>query len=272
MGTMAGWGGSGGKWNSVRDRSEELIDDANDTGVDDLVDALGDALKTTEDTDQAPPDAPAEEGTPPVPLRPLPGGPSWGRSPGGGGGAGGGTTGGGGGGGAGGGGGSRRSQARAAGVGGGVLSAALAYRQQDAETLASLGLDLEELRSLSSLRRANAILNAVVGADGGIEDAELRRVNSRVLREVLEQGLDGVAAVRLYIVEYAVQVWCSETGEMQRTDTDRQVSNQDLERQLRAALEVRARQIEIAPASTADQLREAIGRSLSLMRKLMKGT
>src|SRR5207247_7802463 len=79
---------------------------------------------------------------------------------------------------------SRRSRARAASVGGRVLSAGLAFQRGDAETLQSLGLDLDELRSLSALRRANAILNAVVGADGGIEETELRKVNGRVLREV----------------------------------------------------------------------------------------
>lgn len=165
-----------------------------------------------------------------------------------------------------------RSRARAASVGGRVLSAGLAYQRSDAETLRGLGLDLNELRSLSGLKRANAILNAVVGADGGIEETELRKVNGRVLREVLTNSLDGVAAIRLYIVEYVMQVWASDTCEAMRKDTRPASANREAQRQLRDAFMARARRLEIAPASTAAQLRNAISRSLGLMRRLMKGT
>jgi hypothetical protein len=269
MGTMDGWEGSGGRWNRVRDLSADLADQSGTPDLNDLIDALGDALGDT-----APTDAMPSPMTVPI-ATPLPSGTSWSRGArgtggggGGGGGAGGGGTGGGGGGGQGGGG---RSRARAAGIGGGVLSAALAYRAQDAETLAALGLDLEELRSLEALQRNNAILNALVGADGGVEEAELRRVNGRVLTRVFKEDLDAADAVRAYIVEYAVQVWAGETGQRQRADSDHVHSSRQLERQLRGALAVRVRRIEISSGAGAEGLRSAIESSLALMHTLTEG-
>ena len=152
-----------------------------------------------------------------------------------------------------------RSRARAAGVGGGVLAAGLAYQRGDAQTLESLGLNLDELRSMSSLKRANAILNAVVGADGGIEETELRHVNGRVLKQVLNDGLDGVAAIRLYVVEYVMQVWATETAEARRNGAASASASGDTERQLRNALTAKARQLQVAASSTAAEIRTAIG-------------
>jgi hypothetical protein len=267
MGTMDGWEGSGGRWNRVRDLSADLADQPGTPDLDELIDALVDALGDTAPTDVA-----ASPMTVPI-ATPLPSGISWSRGArgtgggGGGGGAGGGTGGGGGG----GRGGGRRSRARAAGIGGGVLSAALAYRAEDADTLATLGLDLEELRSLAALQRNNAILNALVGADGGVEEAELRRVNGRVLTRVFKEDLDAADAVRAYIVEYAVQVWAGETGQRQRADSNRVHSSRQLERQLRGALAIRVRQVEISPGAGAEGLRSAIESALSLMHTLTEG-
>lgn len=279
MGTQNAWEGSGGRdWGRVRDESEDLFDDPSPDTAEALLPALSDALNWLGDGDDiSDEDDPQTRPT----LTPLPAGPSWraqsgsrtasvrgGARGGGAGGAGGGRR-------SGAGGGSRasssRSRARAASVGGRILSAGLAYQRGDAATLRSLGLDLDELRSLSSLKRANAILNAVVGADGGIEQTELRKVNSRVLREVLTNGLDGIAAVRLYIVEYVMQVWASETGKEMRNGSRPASANRDSQRQLRDALIARARRLDIAPASTAVAFRNAILRSLGLMRRLMKG-
>jgi hypothetical protein len=275
MGTMGAWEGSKGKWREIRELSEKELERKNPKIPPDLLDALSDGLGAladapTGDTGQ-PGDAPAGV-TPAAPslfASPLPAGRTWSRSS-----AARGRGGGGGGGGEGGGrsgGGRRRSQAYAAGVGGNVLAAALAYRNGDSQTLEALGLDLDELASLSGLKRINSILNALVGADGGIEDAELRRVNARVLREVFTNGLDGVACVRLYIVEYTVQVWAAETGKMQRASAASGQKARDLERQLRDALRTKAGQVEVAAASTAQALRDAIASSLTLMRRLMKG-
>lgn len=263
MGTMDGWEGSGGKWNRVRDLSEQIADQPGTPDLGELLDALGDALGGTR-----PADGPPSPITAPI-ATPLPSGTSWSRGARAGGGGGGGGTGGGGG--AGGGGVSGRSTARSAGVGSGVISAALAYRDQDANTLAGLGLDLAELKSLQALQRNNAILNALVGADGGIEEAELRRVNGRVLTRVFKEDLDASDAVRAYIVEYAVQVWAGETGQRQRAGSSRVHSSRDLERQLRSALAARARRIEISPGAGAEGLRAAIESSLTLMRGLTEG-
>ncbi|CAN5717048.1 hypothetical protein BH18ACT13_BH18ACT13_08130 [soil metagenome] len=286
MGTQNAWEGSGGRdWGRLRDESGDLLDNPSAANAEALLPALSDALNWLGEGGEVPSqDEPQIDDEMGPTLTPLPAGPSWhppagrgtGGGPGGGGGAGVGAGRQTGGRGSGGGRGSRgttgRSRARAASVGGRVLSAGLAYRRGDAETLRSLGLDLDELRSLSGLRRANAILNAVVGADGGIEETELRKVNARVLREVLTTGLDGIAAVRLYIVEYVMQVWSSETGEAMRNGSRPASASRDAQRQLRDALMARARQLEVAPSSTATELRRAISRSLGLMRRLMKGT
>lgn len=279
MGTQNAWEGSGGRdWGRARDESADLLDNPSADSAEALLPALSDALGWLGDGAEAPSQQePQSSGGIEPTLTPLPAGPSW-RPPTGvrTGGAGGGSGGGDGGGRGSGGGRSRatttRSRARAASVGGRVLSAGLAYERGDAETLRSLGLDLDELRSLSALKRANTILNAVVGADGGIEETELRKVNGRVLREVLTNSLDGAAAIRLYVVEYVMQVWASETGEAMRNGTRPASANREAQRQLRDALTARARRLQIAPASTAIQIRNAISRSLGLMRRLMKGT
>jgi len=148
----------------------------------------------------------------------------------------------------------------------------MALREEDAKTLEELGLDLDELRSFGALRRNNAILNAVVGADGGIEEAGLRRVGARVLTAVLKDGLEAVEAVRLYIAEYCFEVWALETGERLRSEPDRAKPTSDFERQLRAALRARAKQIAVEPASGENDLRKAIEHSLNLMRGLSEGT
>lgn len=284
MGTQNAWEGSGGRdWSRVRDDSEDLLSDPSQDTAEALLPSLGDALDWLDrpdgDLDAVLGDS---QNHPQLPSYvPLPAGPSWSGHPrtrGSGGGRGGSGRGGGRAGGAGKDGGgsssqsSRRSRARAASVGGQVLSAGLAYQRGDADTLRGLGLDLAELRSLSSLRRANAILNAAVGADGGIEETELRKVNARVLNRVLGEQLEGVAAVRLYIVEYVMQVWASETGDARRNGDHAVGASRESERQLRGALSARARQLTIAASATAAELREAISGAMALMRRLMRGT
>jgi hypothetical protein len=124
---------------------------------------------------------------------------------------------------------------------------------------------------MSSLKRANAILNALVGADGGVEETELRHVNGRVLKQVLNDGLDGVAAVRLYVVEYVMQVWATETAEARRNGATAVGASADTERQLRNALTAKARGLQVAASSTAAEIRSAIMTAMKAMRRLMKG-
>lgn len=273
MGTQNAWGGSGGRaWGKVRNESAGHASNPSAGDAEALLPALSDAMPWLADGAEPAASAGAAETT----LGPLPAGASWGaaargRGHGGGGGSGGGSRSGGGSGGGGTRTGSGRSRARAAGVGGGVLAAGLAYQRGDAQTLATLGLDLDELRSMTSLKRANAILNAVVGADGGIEETELRHVNGRVLKQVLNNGLDGVAAVQLYVVEYVMQVWATETAEARRNGAASASASADTERQLRNALTAKARQLQVAASSTAAEIRTAIATSLNSMRRLLKG-
>jgi hypothetical protein len=284
MGTQNAWGGSRGRdWSRVRDDAEALVANPTSGNAEALLPQLGSALDWFDSADG---DVPPADGAPPpggasVPpiAAPLPAGPTWSShlrlSGGGGGGGGTGGTRSSGGRSSGSGGTSRgggRSRARAASVGGRALAAASAYQRGDAETLQSLGLDLDELRSLSGLKRINAILNATVGADGGIEDTELRKVNVRVLKSMLTDDINGVEAVRLYIVEYVMQVWASETGEAIRNGQHAAGSTAQSERQLRGALAARARRLTIAASSTAAEFRDAIASSMTYMRRLMGET
>lgn len=100
----------------------------------------------------------------------------------------------------------------------------------------------------------------------------MRRVNARVLREMLGNGLDGPAAVRLFVVEYVMQVWASETGRAMRSGNRPAGASRESERQLRGALTAKARQLQIAASSSATELKSSISSALALMRRLMKGT
>jgi hypothetical protein len=287
MGTSGAWGGSGGReWGRARRDTGHFTSNPTAARAEQLLPRLGDAMPwldaestPTADMGDGSAGGPAANGgsanepvnaTPtPLPLRSTLRRRSHGD---GGGGAGGGAGGGGGrrtganrnnGGGA-------RSRAAVAGVGGRVLAAGLAYQRGDEQTLRSLGLDLSELTTLSSLKRMNVMLNAIVGADGGIAETELRVVNGRVLRAIMRDNLDGAEAVRLYIVETVVQTWASETADASR-DSSSPENTKEAERQLRSALTAKTRQLNLPNTlvNTAE-LRAAIYDSLGLMRKLMR--
>ena len=272
MGTSGAWGGSGGRaWGRVRGDTSRLLSNPTPDAASALLPALSTAMDWL-DADGAA----SDEHDAPSRLAPLPVGPGWGtataargagaRGSGGTASSGRGRGSGGSGARAGGGG---RSRARAATVGGRVLAAGLAYERGDADGLRDLGLDLNQLQSLSSGRRMNTILNALVGADGGVEEMELRAVNSRVLRAILVDGLDGIAAVRLYIVEYVMQVYASEAGEALEGGPQRV----EAERQVRSALTSRVGQLALPDGlATAPELKTAIDGALRLMRRLLKGS
>jgi len=273
MGTSGAWGGSGGRdWGAVSRQAGELADDPSSANAEAVLEPLADAMEWLEAPEEP---QETEVGEPGLVLPPLPVGTAWPaltRTGGGGGpgrlgqggtpsGAGRRTSAAGGG----------RSSGRAATVGGRVLSAGLAYQRGDADALTGLGLDLGALQSMSMMRRANTILNRLVGADGDIEAMELRAVNSRVLREMLVNELSGPDAVRLYILEYVMQVYSSETGETTRNGARDGRAAAEAERQLRSALSVRVRQIDLPQGMVGgDRLRDAIQNALGLMRRLMR--
>lgn len=280
MGTQGAWGGSGGRpWGRVRREVSELLDSPSTDAAEALLPALGDAMDWLDTEGETDPAAPSEDRPAASPqMTPLPVRPSWaepavgGRGGGGRGGQASGRQSHGAGGSRSSTGAGRRSRTRAASVGGQVLAAGLAYRRGDAAALRELGLDLGELQSLSSARRMNRILNAIVGADGGIEETELRAVNSRVLRQMLVDEISGPDAVRLYIVEYVMQVYVSEAGEAMRDGSRPGQASVEAERQLRGVLRTRVRQLELPDqAVSAAELRDAIHRFLGLMRRLMRG-
>lgn len=267
MGTSGAWGGSGGSdWGRVRDQVESVIDSGGGGGAADVVDPLLDAIDWVDD-------APAQDAADPVPQV-IPQGPyvspRGGRGSGGGGGTGrggvifgpsrsGSSKRGGG----------RRSRATVAGVGGRVISAGLALRRGDAETLRDLGLDLGELRALSPFKQVNRILNVLVGSGAAVEEAELRAANSRALRQLVLDGISGAEAIRVLVVEYVMQVYSSECGESSRDGSRPGGDTVEVERQLRSALRARVAQLDIpADAVSGKQLAAIIEESLKTMRRI----
>lgn len=264
MGTSGAWGGTGGRaWNQVRDNAEDFAENPSSDSADALIPRLLDAMSWLDDAgiEASVADDGISSFLPSVPL-----GSGWTGS---GGGAGGGGGTGGGGGGTTGGGGATRSRRVAAGVGGNVLAAGLAYQRGDGTTLRALGLDLDELQTLDSSRRLNRILNRFVGADAGLEETELRAVNARVLRAILVDGLDGQGAVRLYIVEYVIQVHANEVGSRMHENGRSGSEIAETERQLRSALSARVQKLDLPNSFvSAAECRDAIDNALALMRSL----
>jgi len=269
MGTSGAYGGSGGRdWSKVRDSLDGLIvkpgsAEEQATVMSGLAKALADW-----DKDDRPDDGERrpEETSPVVErrpfgalIRPRAGGGGSGGGGGGVGGGGGGTGGGGGG----GGGGGRRSRQRAARVGGAVLAAGLAVRREDDDTLRLLGLSLAELQNLSPLAQCNQILKALVGSGADIDENEMLSASSTALVAVLIENLTPAAAVRVFIVEYAMEITVTELGAKLREDGTGEVSVQ-VEDGLRSFVTARVDQIELdtdrlGPQELQDALYEALG-------------
>jgi hypothetical protein len=269
MGTSGAYGGSGGRdWSNVRDSLDGLIAEPGSaeeqaTVMSGLAGALSDW-----DGDTPPEHEYDPEQTAPVVQRPPFGGLVAPRAAGGGGGAGGvGGAGGGAGGGDGSGrrgtGGGRRSRARAARVGGAVLAAGFAVRGEDDGTLRALGLSLTELQNLSPLAQCSKILNALVGSGADIDENEMRAASSTALVAILIEAMTPVAAVRLFIVEYVMEIGATELGARLREDGTGEVSVQ-VEDGLRSFVTARVDQIELdaehlGPQELQNAVYEALG-------------
>jgi hypothetical protein len=269
MGTSGAYSGSGGSaWQDARDAAGELINDptssekqeatladlANALDWDGSPDGEGQPDNRPEDEQTIAPEAPSERPFGRL-VRPRGGGGGFG-----GGGAGGGTRGGGPGGGRGGKG--RRSRRRSARVGGAVLAAGVALRQGDAATLNALGFSLSELAGLSPLAQCNRILKALVGSGGDIDESEMLAASSTALITILIEDAPPDQAVRLFIVEYVMQVATTELGATLRTGAG-EISVQ-IEDELRSLVVARTDQIELdedrlGPGELQDALYEALG-------------
>lgn len=279
MGTSGAYGGSGGRdWRVARDAVADLV--ANPASAEqqaDVISQLAGALDW--DGDGGGPD-PVE---PPPGQRPLPGVTSpqqpfgglirpRGGADGPGGGGGGGRVGGGGSGASSGAGGGRRSRQRASRVGGAVLAAGLAVRAGDAGTLDALGLSLDELRGLRPLAQCSRILNALVGSGADIDEAEMRSASSTALVAVLTEDLSPSAAVRVFIVEYVMEISVTELGATMRENGTGEVSVQ-VEDGLRSLVTAQVDGLalddgRLGPQQLQDALHEALGSARGVLKGL----
>jgi hypothetical protein len=270
MGTSGAYGGSGGKdWQQARDSVADLA--ANPTSVSQqaaIIAELAEALDW--DGDAAPDTAPEDQAAPPAQrpfgglVRPRGGGADSPSSAGGGGGGPGGTTGRAGSG--------RRSRQRASRIGGAVLSAGLAVRGGDAATLSSLGLSLDELRGLGPVAQCSRILNALVGSGADIDEAEMRAASSTALIALLTENLPPAAAVRVFIVEYVMEISLTELGSSMREQSAGEVSVQ-IEDGLRSLVTAQVDQLglddtQLGPQQLQDVLYEALGSARAVLRAL----
>lgn len=273
MGTSGAWSGTaGGAWNRVRNELDDLLDNPTQEGADGLLDPLLDTIDQDDGPEPggAAPDAAPTLQTSTAALPPMAGGPRIRPRGGGRGGGGGGAL-------FGGSsdqntgrkGRSRRSSARASRVAGNVLAAGLALGRGDAGSLRDLGLDLAELRGHSPMKQAQKILNVLVGTGGAVEENELRAANARALRQLLVDGVSGGDAVRVFVVEYVMQIYSSECGEASRNGTRPGQDSAEVEKQLRSALRARVAQLDIpGDTVTSARLTEVIGQTLKTMRKV----
>jgi hypothetical protein len=276
MGTSGAYSGSGGSaWQDARNAAGELINDptssekqeatladlANALDWDGSPDGEGQPDNRPEDNETIAPEAPAERPFGRL-VRPRGGGGGFG-----GGGAGGGTGGGGPGSGRGGKG--RRSRRRSAQVGGAVLAAGVALRQGDAATLDALGFSFSELASLSPLAQCNRILKALVGSGGDIDESEMLAASSTALITILIEDAPPDQAVRLFIVEYVMQVATTELGATLRTGAG-EISVQ-IEDELRSLVVARTDQIELDEDRLgAGELQDALYEALGVVKEVLK--
>jgi hypothetical protein len=279
MGTSGAYGGSGGRaWSEARDAAKELLNspastESQESALGDLANALDWDRKESGEQER-PTDRP-EDGpqAPTIPLGPSPqpfgqltrprtGG---GDGPGGGGGGGGQRSGG-----VGSRGGGGRSRRRAASVGGAVLAAGLAVRQGDGATLEALGLSMAELGELSPLGQCNRILKALVGSGSDIDENEILSASSTALVAILTQEAGPEQAVRLFIIEYVMEITVTELGAVLRSDGGGEVSVQ-VEDELRSLIAARVDQLELDGDDLgSDRLQDAVYQSLGSVREVLE--
>jgi hypothetical protein len=166
----------------------------------------------------------------------------------------------------------RRSRHRAASVGGAVLAAGLAVRRNDAVTLDALGLSLTDLRGLSPVAQCSRILKALVGSGADIDESEMLAASSNALVAVLTESLTPAAAVRVFIVEYVMEISVTELGATMRERGSGEVSVQ-VEDGLRSLVTAQVDQIQLNddrldPQHLQDALFGALGSAQAVLRAM----
>lgn len=276
MGTSGAYGGSGGRdWSAARDAAAELIaapgdQDKQEDALADLADALDWDGDAPEADGEQPGDEAEDDGARPRPQPAAPPFPRLTQPRGRGDGPGGGAGGSGGGGGLGPGGRGRRSRVRTANIGGAVLAAGLAVRQGDAATLETLGLSLAGLAEVSPLAQCSRILDALVGSGADIDESEIRAASSAALVAILTEDAGPAQAVRLFIVEYVMEVAVTELGASLRADGAGEVSIQ-VEDELRSLVTARTDQLELDGERLGpDELQNAVYETLGVVRQVLE--
>lgn len=104
--------------------------------------------------------------------------------------------------------GSKRSVVRNAARGGVVIGAGYALRQGDAAGLADLGLDLDQLRTLSPVRQCAAILDAVLGEGSHPDEYALRKASLESLKSILlsEAPPSELDALRGFVISFVFEL------------------------------------------------------------------
>lgn len=172
------------------------------------------------------------------------------------------------------GGGARRSTSASASTAGRAAAAAYALRTHDAATLAQLGLNYAELRSLDSFEQVRRIVDAACGpiGDGTIEDDERRHVAAQVAEWVLEQGEAGSEpdleeVLRETIATIIFEAAATETGDLIRNGKHPPWASVEGERQLRDAARALADRARLTPGTaTADDITRAIQEGIETLR------
>lgn len=106
--------------------------------------------------------------------------------------------------------GSRKVTSQAA-RGGSAIGAAAAYRDRDADALASYGLTLEELDALSPRMRFSRILDVAIGEAGHPDEQAMRQASLEQIKALLANGPDvatisGLAAIRDFVGELTIRL------------------------------------------------------------------
>ena len=166
-----------------------------------------------------------------------------------------------------------RSIGRASRVGGTVLLGVSGIRSGNAAALQSIGLDLAELESLNPYQQAQRLLQVAMGTDSvaTLEDDELQLAANRtaIWALKLEQDTDGRSLVRRFVVEYAIEVFLTESGTILRSGERDGVEAVNMEDRVRNTIEAVVQDTPMEKVSLdADSLKMAIQSVLSRVFKI----
>jgi hypothetical protein len=129
---------------------------------------------------------------------------------------------------------------------------------------------MAELGELSALGQCNRILKTLVGSGSDIDENEILSASSTALVAILTQEAGPEEAVRLFIVEYVMEITVTELGAVLRSDGGGEVSVQ-VEDELRSLITARVDQLELDGDNLgSDQLQDAVYRALGTVREVLE--